>query len=149
MDYYVFEVSPRSYLLKCSELPGSVCDDPDYCLFGITNMDSELGEQNQKLFILGSVFLKNFYTVYNATEGDANLQIAVSKSIVPDTLGAEREGEASGIQGSSIKNLSSKTAPYVLMMFLTYIVTGTILHSKFKSEKDKMYKKVKNTRIIQ
>jgi hypothetical protein len=49
----VFEMKPSEYLMQA----------PDKCQFAIA--ENKLDKFNNKNFIFGQLFLKNFYTVYN------------------------------------------------------------------------------------
>ena len=81
-----FEMTPRAYLVECDDIerekPG-FCTRKNYCLFGIDNFSAKDTENrifNDNVFLLGDLFLKNFYTVYHADETDESyVKLAVSK----------------------------------------------------------------------
>lgn len=55
----VFEIMPKGYLLNGQDL------DPDFydtCIFGVMPLPSLVG--TMKMYLLGDVFLRNFYSVY-------------------------------------------------------------------------------------
>ena len=81
---HTFDLSPRAYLLDCADITAShYCSQPTNCLFGIDDFgaaDSEYRSFNDNVFLLGDLFLKNFYTVYVAEEGsESYVQLALSK----------------------------------------------------------------------
>ena len=65
-----FELTPKAYLLECTDIPqNSYCSRPTNCLVGIDDFsaaDTEYRSFNENVFLLGDLFLKNFYTVYVA-----------------------------------------------------------------------------------
>jgi len=61
---YLFDISPESYLMNCTDLPSSICSIPNNCAFGIDAMEANLGAWEDSIFLLGNIFLKNFYTAY-------------------------------------------------------------------------------------
>lgn len=80
LDNHRFTLSPRSYLLSCDSLPSALCSSHSHCLLAINSMDTELGAFNERTFVLGETFLRNYYVVFNATESDPNVGMAVGKN---------------------------------------------------------------------
>jgi len=62
----LYDIMPSAYLLDCIDLPNGFCTSNSKCLFGVDSMDDELGQFNQQVILLGDIFLKNFYTVFEA-----------------------------------------------------------------------------------
>lgn len=133
LDNKVFEISPESYLLDCEDLPEYVCASKSYCLFGVDSMDTEMGAWTQKIFILGETFVKNYYTVFDDSEGYPRLHMAVNRHFKQQAL---------------IHNLQSSGGTYFLFMFLTIIATGAVIRTKFINETIKMEKQVRNKMIL-
>jgi len=65
---FLFDITPEAYLMNCTDLPSSICSVPNNCAFGIDAMEANLGSWQDSIFLLGNIFLKNFYTVYDAGE---------------------------------------------------------------------------------
>ena len=60
IDNHIFEIMPKGYLLNGQDL------DPDFvdtCIFGVMPLPSLVGQM--KMFLLGDVFLRSFYSVYD------------------------------------------------------------------------------------
>jgi len=57
MNDYVFELPPSEYLFSM---------EPNQCFFKIHQ--SYLPGNNKKIFIVGALFLKNFYSVFDFDE---------------------------------------------------------------------------------
>ena len=56
----LFDIMPKGYLINASDI------DPNYadkCIFGIIKTPDILG--TTKMFLLGDVFLRNFYSVFD------------------------------------------------------------------------------------
>lgn len=117
MDGSLFEITPESYLLDCEDLPSYVCESQKYCLFGIDNMDSEMGDFTQKIFILGETFVKNFYTSFDAQRPKPLVQMAVSKHFKNQ---------------AQIHPASSHEGTYFFLMFMSFILTGLLVKTQFK-----------------
>lgn len=70
---HLFELTPKAYLIDCFDISShNYCNYESNCLFGIDDFsaaDTEYRSFNDNVFLLGDLFLKNFYTVYVAEEG--------------------------------------------------------------------------------
>ena len=75
---YLFDITPEAYLMNCTDLPASICSVPNNCAFGIDSMDTELGAFQDSIFLLGNIFLKNFYAVYRA-DNTTSVDLALAK----------------------------------------------------------------------
>ena len=81
---HTFDLTPRTYLLDCLDIEShNYCSYESNCLFGIDNFgaaDTEYKSFNDNVFLLGDLFLKNFYTVYVAEEGSQSyVELGLSK----------------------------------------------------------------------
>lgn len=78
-----FVLQPRAYLIDCVDIPDKAfCSSELNCLFGISNFSAADTEYvfNENVFLLGDLFLKNFYTVFAAEEGEeASVLLGLSK----------------------------------------------------------------------
>jgi len=60
IENQIFDIMPKGYLLNGEDLDQ---DFKDTCIFGIMRLPSQVGQM--KMYLLGDVFLRNFYSVYD------------------------------------------------------------------------------------
>lgn len=70
IDDNAFNIMPRGYLLNGIDLDPQLAD---MCIFGVMPLPSMVG--SMQMFLLGDVFLRNFYSVYDLTEQKVSLAL--------------------------------------------------------------------------
>merc|ERR1719223_2357960 len=93
--------------MNCTDLPKSYCALTDNCAFGIDSMETELGQFDEKIFLFGDTFLKNFYSVLSA-EDEPSVALALSKHY-RDQAG--------------VRPLVNEAAGFTLSMFIMFTLT--------------------------
>lgn len=64
--------------MNCSDFSKKFCLLPDNCAFGIDTIDDEI-EFEGNVFLLGDIFLKNFYSVFSAESKVPTVSLALSR----------------------------------------------------------------------
>ena len=109
IEGYSFEIKPQAYLMNCTDFSKKFCLMPDNCAFGVDSIYDEK-EFDDNVFLLGDIFLKNFYSVFSA-ESDSKMP----------TISLALSRHYSGQAG--IDKVRKNNAGFVLSMFIMWVLS--------------------------